>query len=324
MIDFHFIVNSFPGRISEGDCGEMCKGPHRCCNQPQVAPLAPGEGAFLADHGYTVGFRGDLGMDMLVCNGRQDCPGKLRPVVCRTYPIHPGMTGLKVDTGCSESQWLSWDFIIQMERMWAYLGNSESSVPLWISKLEESCWSKEKETPLYKVKHSYGDSYSEHFGQLIRPDFRAKMIDIGWLHSGDEVLDAGGGRGAGIELLKAQGIKGTVLDINPALARECGGIVGSVENIPFNDDLFDAVFCFDVLEHLDNPEPAVRELLRVSRDRVIIYVGTLESEANLLKDPTHRTFLPWILWLKMFDRCGAIEAIDYSYTGVLLRKNRRG
>jgi SAM-dependent methyltransferase len=44
----------------------------------------------------------------------------------------------------------------------------------------------------------------------------------------------------------------------------------SVERLPFEDGSFDSVVCTDVLEHVDNLHVVFQELLRVSRENVII------------------------------------------------------
>ena len=48
--------------------------------------------------------------------------------------------------------------------------------------------------------------------------------------------------------------------------------VGSVYELPFDDDAFDLVLCSEVLEHLDQPEKAVAELKRVARQHVLMTV----------------------------------------------------
>lgn len=40
--------------------------------------------------------------------------------------------------------------------------------------------------------------------------------------------------------------------------------------LPLKDNEYDSVFCLDVLEHLDNPVPLVKEILRVSKNEIII------------------------------------------------------
>jgi ubiquinone/menaquinone biosynthesis C-methylase UbiE len=42
--------------------------------------------------------------------------------------------------------------------------------------------------------------------------------------------------------------------------------------LPFGDGSFDAALCLEVLEHLDHPAEAVRELARVARRAVVLSV----------------------------------------------------
>ncbi len=48
--------------------------------------------------------------------------------------------------------------------------------------------------------------------------------------------------------------------------------VGDIYNIDFADDSFDLVCCFEVLEHLHEPDRALRELARVARNHVVLSV----------------------------------------------------
>lgn len=49
-------------------------------------------------------------------------------------------------------------------------------------------------------------------------------------------------------------------------------IQGSIYNIPFKDNSFDIVTAIEVIEHLDNPEAAVAELKRISKEYLLIQV----------------------------------------------------
>jgi SAM-dependent methyltransferase len=79
------------------------------------------------------------------------------------------------------------------------------------------------------------------------------------------------GKGAGIlgAILSHQGLNYTSVDFDPALRPD---FVGSVTALPFADASFDAVCCFQVLEHLpfESFGQALRELRRVSVGKVII------------------------------------------------------
>ncbi len=49
-------------------------------------------------------------------------------------------------------------------------------------------------------------------------------------------------------------------------------LVGDIYNIPFDDDSFDVVGCFEVLEHLHDAPRALSELARVARRAVVLSV----------------------------------------------------
>jgi SAM-dependent methyltransferase len=84
------------------------------------------------------------------------------------------------------------------------------------------------------------------------------------------LLDAGCGEG---EMLRRgvtpKGTRTVLLDRNPESAAQ---LIGSVDALPFASGSFDVVTCLEVLEHLDQPERAVSELLRVSRRAVVVSV----------------------------------------------------
>lgn len=82
------------------------------------------------------------------------------------------------------------------------------------------------------------------------------------------VLDVGCGRGDLRDYL-------TKVDINSYLGLDTNGAVslyGSIYALPFKENSFDTIVMSEVLEHLEHPADALRELVRVSRDRVIITV----------------------------------------------------
>jgi len=47
-------------------------------------------------------------------------------------------------------------------------------------------------------------------------------------------------------------------------------ILGNAENLPFDDDTFDIVFCSNLLHHLENIEKVLKEMRRVSKRYVIV------------------------------------------------------
>ena len=71
--------------------------------------------------------------------------------------------------------------------------------------------------------------------------------------------------------LKNSGLNVKSYDINPALAPD---IIGSITDIPLENNSFDTILAFEVLEHLEWKQAlqAISELARVSNHKVIISV----------------------------------------------------
>lgn len=95
------------------------------------------------------------------------------------------------------------------------------------------------------------------------------------------VLDAGCGEGFTLDKLQKEKIgksyKGIEFDPQAVLTAntlypKIDVKQGDVMKLPFKSNSFDLVVCTEVLEHLDNPKKAYRELLRVSRKYVLITV----------------------------------------------------
>ncbi len=78
---------------------------------------------------------------------------------------------------------------------------------------------------------------------------------------------------------------------------------GDIENIPFDDDTFDASMCRFAIHHLEDPIKGIAEMMRVTRPGgkiVIADLVTCENKANAalhnaletLRDPSHTRALP--------------------------------
>jgi ubiquinone/menaquinone biosynthesis C-methylase UbiE len=107
---------------------------------------------------------------------------------------------------------------------------------------------------------------------------------------GESVLDVGCGDGAlSAHLAERTGARVYGTDLARKRARNATRRTetarfaqSSVYELPYADDTFSLVLCSDLLEHLDDPERAMRELVRVSARWVLVSVPwSIEIEKTL-------------------------------------------
>ncbi len=126
---------------------------------------------------------------------------------------------------------------------------------------------------------------------------------------GTSILDAGCGEGFLTDYLarRDSSLRLTGVDMSSeaiAYAEDMFGErvrfrMGNVYKLPFSDNSFDVVLCSEVLEHLDDPDLATRELTRVARRHVIItvpnepyfrWLNDLARALGICMDPGHINF----------------------------------
>ncbi len=97
----------------------------------------------------------------------------------------------------------------------------------------------------------------------------------------ETVLDAGCGEGFTLDHLQKEKIgkvfegieyDGQAVLLANVMYPKIKIIKGDIYKLPYKNNSFDLVICTEVLEHLENPKKAYRELLRVSRKYVLISV----------------------------------------------------
>jgi SAM-dependent methyltransferase len=76
--------------------------------------------------------------------------------------------------------------------------------------------------------------------------------------------------------------------------------VADAQRIPFGDDTFDVVISYDVLHHVSDPHAMAREMLRVSRGRLLLTESNGLSVGRKLMEQTaahkaagERSYTPW-------------------------------
>ena len=113
---------------------------------------------------------------------------------------------------------------------------------------------------------------------LVQRHYEGPLLrKLGGRLDGARVLDVGCGRGVGMQILLEQFGAGQVygLDLDPLQIRRAQQrfastsenrvvlAVGSVDNLPFPDEYFDAVFDFGMLHHVVDWQAGVAEIQRV-------------------------------------------------------------
>jgi ubiquinone/menaquinone biosynthesis C-methylase UbiE len=139
-------------------------------------------------------------------------------------------------------------------------------------------------------------AYQKSWGKIVEARWNALSVLDG------PYLDAGCSSGDYVRLLASEGAVASGFDIeaspNWSLAPELF-TVGSAQSIPFPENSFETVFSFEVLEHLEDPEKALKEMKRVSSRNVLVTVPDCEVPAvfrnsgltyNHFSDPTHVQF----------------------------------
>jgi SAM-dependent methyltransferase len=153
-----------------------------------------------------------------------------------------------------------------------------------------------------------GDQGVERFdpaamhGTLLEAEHLARYWWASRFVSDKRVLDAGCGTAYGTEILAGAGASEVVgVDIDPDVveaARERAGVnvsfeVADARELPFANGAFDVVVCFEVIEHVEDPESILDELRRVLRPEGLAAVSSPNRDVYPPGNPHHKhEFLP--------------------------------
>jgi O-antigen biosynthesis protein len=128
-------------------------------------------------------------------------------------------------------------------------------------------------------------------GKLVHSEHVARYAWASQLARGAVVLDAGCGTGYGTAILAEAGperlLAVDVAEDAVAVTREATGdraetSVADITALPFEDSSVDLAVCFEVIEHLERRDAAIRELARVLRPDGVL----------LISSPNRREYLP--------------------------------
>lgn len=131
--------------------------------------------------------------------------------------------------------------------------------------------------PTNFVKHTSKNPIQKH---LIN-NFYSSLISLAKALRSDSILDVGCGEGFTMDKLsknqigeKIEGIEYSkdAIAFGKKLFPNLIFKEGSIYKLPYKDSSFDLVICTEVLEHLEEPTKALKEILRISKKYLIISV----------------------------------------------------
>lgn len=167
-------------------------------------------------------------------------------------------------------------------------------------------------------------NYQDYSWQRLGSQFQRTARHIVDLFKPERTLDVGCAKGYLVKALDELGVDAYGIDPSVyAVSRAHPDIASKInldiaQSIPYPDNTFDVVTCFDVMEHVPLKEvtKTLKELLRVSKEWVIIRVVTHEVEGDL--DSSHETIRDREWWTERIEKAGGkVEANDaYFKDGV--------
>ena len=135
-----------------------------------------------------------------------------------------------------------------------------------------------------------------HVGYSFEPEHHARYRWAAKLARDRTVLDAGCGTGFGSEILarsgatRVDGFDVSLEAVEHALRRAgelAEFVVGDLNRIPFPDDAFELVTCFEAIEHVADPFRVMDELRRVVAPGGLVLVSTPNRGVYAAGNPHH-------------------------------------
>jgi 2-polyprenyl-3-methyl-5-hydroxy-6-metoxy-1,4-benzoquinol methylase len=133
-----------------------------------------------------------------------------------------------------------------------------------------------KQTDNYK-KHTHKNPIQ----RFLLGNFFKNLVSLTKTKTVDSILDVGCGEGFTLNRLRENGIGKRLegieylqaaIDLGKQTYPDIKIVKGNIYELPYKDNSFDLVLCTEVLEHLEKPQDALKELVRVSKKYLVISV----------------------------------------------------
>lgn len=130
---------------------------------------------------------------------------------------------------------------------------------------------------------------------------------VTWSHGARTALDVATGGGHVARRLREAGLEVVTSDPAPGMRPD---VICAAESLPFADGSFDVVACRTAAHHFADVRAAVREMARVSGDRVLLVdtadMGDDVERAERLRDPSHVRNYPEVEWREIAGQAGLL------------------
>lgn len=142
----------------------------------------------------------------------------------------------------------------------------------------------EVENVVEHVNKIKSNNFIRRIYNIITAEYRGEVIR----KATGKVLDIGCGRGMLLEEIKERGCEVYGTEVNPKSQKICEkkGIKfysGEVEELKFDDNFFDTVILWHVVEHLEKPQQTIQEILRILKPGGRLFISTPNIKSYLRK-----------------------------------------
>lgn len=126
---------------------------------------------------------------------------------------------------------------------------------------------------------------------LLAYHYAAQLID------GGDVLEIGTGAGYGVDIIAPRADRFVTMDKQPptidSMPANCEVIRAVAPRLPFDDNSFDWVVTFQVVEHIKKDSEFIAEIARVLRPTGSLIISTPNAPMSLTRNPWHvREYTP--------------------------------
>ena len=164
-------------------------------------------------------------------------------------------------------------------------------------------------------------NYTDYSWARLGPYFQGTAEHIVEKFNPKTVLDAGCAKGYLVYALHQLGVDAYGIDASEYAISQAPVDVkdrvkhGLIQKLPYKNNQFDVVICFDVLEHIPEKDidKTFSEFSRVAKKHVIVRVPTRHEPGDL--DKYHETVKPKKWWEEELSKYFVVENVDSYFNG---------